>query len=106
METGTDWQWQEGGEGDNGGKKGEGLFKEHVWMTHGHGQVWGLTVGVEGGLDGGGQRGKIRTTVIEYQYFLKRKNIYISMDQYKGSRSDLILYKTSWSKYLHLYEGN
>ena len=27
--------------------------------------VWGLTVGVGGGVGGGGQRGKIGTTVIE-----------------------------------------
>ena len=39
---GTDWQWPEGRrEGDNGGKKGKGLVKEHVWMTHGHGQQCG-----------------------------------------------------------------
>ena len=32
---GTDWQWQQGkGEGDNGGKKGKGIDKEHVWVTH------------------------------------------------------------------------
>ena len=28
-------------ERDNGGKKGKGLIKEHVWMTHGHGQLCG-----------------------------------------------------------------
>ena len=48
---GTHWKWpEERGEGDNGGKKGKGLDKEHVWMTHGHGQqcgnwLWGQTVG-------------------------------------------------------------
>ena len=36
---GTDCKWAEGRwEGDNGGNKGKGLDKEHVWMTHGHGQ--------------------------------------------------------------------
>ena len=63
----TDWQWPEGrGKEDNGGKKGKGLVKEHVWMTHRHGQQseewlweWG------GGLGGGGQREKIGTTLIE-----------------------------------------
>ena len=43
-------------EGDNGGKKGKGLDKEHVWVTHG--QVWGLTVEMWGGLDRGWQREK------------------------------------------------
>ena len=39
---GTDWQQTEGkGEGDNGTKKGKGPVKEHVWMTHGHGQQCG-----------------------------------------------------------------
>ena len=28
------------GGGRNGGKKGKGLVKEHVWMTHKHGQQW------------------------------------------------------------------
>ena len=31
-----------------------------TWTT-----VWEMTVGVGGGMDGGGQRGKIGTTVIE-----------------------------------------
>ena len=31
---------QRGGEGDNGGKKGKGLVKEHV-NDHGHGQQCG-----------------------------------------------------------------
>ena len=36
---GTDWQQPEGRrEVDSGGKKGKRLFKECVWMTHGHGQ--------------------------------------------------------------------
>ena len=45
-------------EGDNGGKKGKGLVKKHVWMTHGHGQqtLWGLALGVGSGLGRGGQR--------------------------------------------------
>ena len=39
---GTDWQWPEGmGEGDNDGKEVKGLYKEHMWMTHGHGQQCG-----------------------------------------------------------------
>ena len=29
------------GGGDNGGEKGKGLVKEHVQMTHGHGQQCG-----------------------------------------------------------------
>ena len=27
--------------GDNGGKKGKGLVKDHVWMAHRHGQQCG-----------------------------------------------------------------
>ena len=38
---GTDWQWPRGGVVGNKGKKGKGLVKEHVWMTHGHGQQCG-----------------------------------------------------------------
>ena len=39
---GTDWQWPQGsGEGDKSGKKGKGLVKEHVGMTHGHRQQGG-----------------------------------------------------------------
>ena len=39
---GTDWQWPEGiEEGDNGRKKRKRLVKEHTWMTHGHGQQCG-----------------------------------------------------------------
>ena len=49
---GTDWQWPEGCKGDNGGKKGNGLVKKHVWMPHGHGQqcgewLWEQEVGWE-----------------------------------------------------------
>ena len=54
------------GERDNGGKKGKGLIKEHVWMTDGHGQQcekwlqeWGLRWAEEG------KGGKIGTTIIE-----------------------------------------
>ena len=32
---------QRGGVVDNGGEKGKGLAKEHVGMTHGHGQQCG-----------------------------------------------------------------
>ena len=36
---GRDWKWPEGREeGDNGRRKGKGLGRERVWMTHGHGQ--------------------------------------------------------------------
>ena len=39
---GTDRQGPEGSvEGDKGGKKGKGLFKEQVQMTHRHGQQGG-----------------------------------------------------------------
>ena len=47
------------GKGDNGGKKGKGQLKEHVWMTHGHGQQCGDWLREpRGGLGGGRQRGK------------------------------------------------
>ena len=55
---------RENGGVDNGGKKGKGLVKEHVWMTHGHEQLGGDWLGV----GGTGQRramGEIGTTVIE-----------------------------------------
>ena len=56
------------GEGDNGGKKGKGLDKERVQMTHIHGPQCGVNCGSwRRGLDGGGQRGKGGTTVIEQQ---------------------------------------
>ena len=36
---GTDWKQPERrGKGDNHGKKGKGWNKEHVWITHRHGQ--------------------------------------------------------------------
>ena len=39
---GTDWKWPEGkGAGDNGGKKGNRLDKEHIKMTHRHEQQCG-----------------------------------------------------------------
>ena len=45
------------GVGDNGGKKGKGLVKEHVGMTHGHGQQGGDGLWEQRmGQDGGGQR--------------------------------------------------
>ena len=64
---GTDWKWPEGsGEGVNGGKRGKGLDKEHVWMACGHGQQcgnwlwkWGMRWVEEG------KGGNIETTVIE-----------------------------------------
>ena len=67
----------EGG-GDNGGVKGKGLDKEHVWMTHGHGQECGswLTVGAGGGIGRGGQRRESWdncnriTVLIVYRYIL------------------------------------
>ena len=53
-------------DGRGGGKKGKGLVKEHVWMTHGHGQQSGDELWEQGvGQDEGGQRGKIGTTVTE-----------------------------------------
>ena len=64
---GTLWTWPDGRwEGDNGGKKGKGLDKEHLWMTHGHRQqcgdwLWGVGVG----WAEEGEGGKIGTTVIE-----------------------------------------
>lgn len=59
------------GEGDNGGKKGKGLDREHVWMTHGHGQVWDWLweSGVDSMEDGKG--GKFGTTVIIIKNFKK-----------------------------------
>ena len=57
-------------EGNNVGKKGKGLIKEHEWMTHGHTMVWGLTVGAGvGGVGRAGQSngGKIGAIVIEQQ---------------------------------------
>ena len=66
---GTDWQWPEGrGKGHNGGKKGKGLLKEHVWMTHRHEQECGNRLwecGVVSAEEG--KEGKIGTTVIEQQ---------------------------------------
>ena len=66
---GIDWQWpRERGEGDNGGKKGKGRVKEHVWMTHGYGQLSqgvGTDYGNGGGMSERVQGGKIGTTVIE-----------------------------------------
>ena len=49
----------------NRGKKGKGLVKEYVWMTHGHGQWCGdwLWVGVRLGV--GGQRWENWTTALE-----------------------------------------
>ena len=55
---------REEGEGDNGGKKGKGLDKEHVWMTHGQGQQGGNRLwewGMGWAEEGSG------TTVIELQ---------------------------------------
>ena len=54
------WQWPEEKRlGDNGGKKGKGLVKEPVWMTHGHGQQRGNWLWQQGGgMGGGGKRGK------------------------------------------------
>ena len=47
------------GKGDNGGKKGKGQLKEHVWMTHGHGQQCGNWLWEQAcGMGGGGQRKK------------------------------------------------
>ena len=55
----------EGG-GDNGGKKGKALVKEHVWMTHGHGQHCGNWLWEQGvGWVEEGKGEKIGTTVIE-----------------------------------------
>ena len=50
---------QRNGVGGNGGKKGKGIVKEHVWMTHRHEQEGGNGLW-EGrmGQDRGGQRGK------------------------------------------------
>ena len=76
---GIDWQQPEGkGEGDESGKKGKGLVKECVWMTHGHGQQGGDWLWEQGcGLGGGEQRDKNwdnsnRTTV---KYLIKKKEL-------------------------------
>ena len=58
METWNKLTVMVGGERDNGGKKGTGLDKEHVWVTHGHGQHCGNWLGAGGGMGGGGKRGK------------------------------------------------
>ena len=53
-----------GGEGDSGGKKGKGLVREHVWMTHGHGQQCGNGLWERrAGWVEKGKGGKIGTTV-------------------------------------------
>ena len=62
----------------NGGKKVKGLVKEHVLLTHGHGQRGGMDCG--SGVwdrmeDGNGE--KIGTTVTEYTrtiFFFKKGN--------------------------------
>ena len=42
METGNKLTAAGGkGIGDNGGKQGKRLVKEHVWITHGHGKQCG-----------------------------------------------------------------
>ena len=43
---------------------GNGVAKELIPMTHGHEQWWGVCLREWGVLSGGGQKGKIRTTVI------------------------------------------
>ena len=51
-------------EGDSGGKKGKGLVREHVWMTHGHGQQCGNGLWERrAGWVEKGKGGKIGTTV-------------------------------------------
>ena len=47
------------------GKDGEGTSQRTMNDPRTWTPVWGLTVGVGGGLGGGGQRGKIGTTVTE-----------------------------------------
>ena len=72
---GTVWQQLEG-RGDKDGKKGKGLVKGHVWMTHGHGQQggdWPWERGV--GWAEESKEWKIGTTVIEQttiKYLIKR----------------------------------
>ena len=61
------------GEGDKGGKKGKGLGKEQVYMTHGHGQqsgdwLWDQELG--GAVDSNGDHWAI---VIEQQWKNKNK---------------------------------
>ena len=66
-ERGTDWKWPEGRrEGDNGGKKQNGLDKEHIWMTHRHEQQcgnWLWEWGVGWAEEGKGE--KMETAIIE-----------------------------------------
>ena len=62
---GTDLQWPKGsGEGDNAGKMEEGLAKEHIWMTHGYGQLLKLMRGMRVEWV---EEGKIGITIIEKQ---------------------------------------
>ena len=60
------------GEEDTSGRKGKGLVKEPIWMTHGHGQQCGdwLWEHVVGCVEKG-KGGKIGTTVIEEQFKTK-----------------------------------
>ena len=66
----------------NGGKKRKGLVKEHVWMTHGHGQRCGDGLWEQaGGLDRGGQRGKNWDTCNRTNKSKKRKKRNISAEK-------------------------
>ena len=55
------------GGGDNGGKRGKGLVKEQVSMTHGMDNRVGIDCGNGGRQGKGEQWGKMGTTVIEQQ---------------------------------------
>ena len=68
------------GKGDNGGKKEKGLDKEHVCMTHGHGQwcgdlLWEQGEGCMKEDTGGNWDNYNRTTINKfYEKHRKRKN--------------------------------
>ena len=74
---GADWECSEWrGEGDNGGKKGKWLDREHTWMTHGHGQqcgnwLWEWGQGAQEGK--GGKLGQCNRITMKNDYLIKKK---------------------------------
>ena len=92
------------GEGrDKDGNKGEKVLgNEHVWMTHGHGQQWELTVGAGGRMGERGQKGKnwdnCNRLTIKNDF-----NKYIYVNRYKTYQKDNNLSKNFiYNKYKYL----